>query len=189
MIQAEDLILKEMKDHAETLKKLKQVEIWALMWKQLAKKACKTRDNLKLFGKAVTDLARELETERDALQKQVAELEEYQEKLLCENEIHEQCIANIIDTKPGGSIEGQMIAATQMCGRAEQREEKLMIELAALKKDARRLVCETLRMVGEVRCDCYPGVRDAMDRIIAATDTQEEEKQDCNNCTDKMCLE
>jgi len=79
------------------------------------------------------------EAERDALKKQVEELEEYQEKLLCENEIHVQCIANIIDTKPGGSIEGQMIAATQMCVRAEQREEELMKKLTALKKDARLL--------------------------------------------------
>lgn len=66
----------------------------------------------------------------EALEAEVTELKAYQEKLLCENEIHEQCIANIIDTKPGGSIEGQMIAATQACVRAEQRNEELEAELA-----------------------------------------------------------
>lgn len=38
MRNIEDTLLKEMKDHAETLRKLKDVERWALIWKECAKK-------------------------------------------------------------------------------------------------------------------------------------------------------
>jgi hypothetical protein len=98
--------------------------------------------------------------------KQIEELKAYQEKLLCENEIHEQCIANIIDTKPGGSIEGQMIAATQACVRAEQRNEELEAELAALKKDV-GFLCSRICYSSDFRTP--QDVYEAAQRILDAT--------------------
>jgi len=47
------------------------------------------------------------------------------EKLLCSAEINSQIIANIVDTKPGNSIETQMIAAIKELGELEQKYEQL----------------------------------------------------------------